>query len=102
MAVVALDQVLSKQPYSSGLMDETSLSSLSDVLSVVFLVLAFLTGVRQDLKVDLISLSLIVDNVFKLFLLHFFFLMYKGVLPACISVGSMCVCAMLMEARRGH
>lgn len=72
MAVVALDQVLSKQPYSSGLMDETSLSSLSDVLSVVFLVLAFLTGVRQDLKVDLISLSLIVDNVFKLFLLHFF------------------------------
>lgn len=73
MAVVALDQVLSKQPYSSGLTDETSLSSLSDVLSVVFLVLAFLTGVRQDLKVDLISLSLIVDNVFKLFLLHFFF-----------------------------
>lgn len=72
MAVVALDQVLSKQPYSSGLMNETSLSSLSDVLSVVFLVLAFLTRVRQDLKVDLISLSLIVDNVFKLFLLHFF------------------------------
>lgn len=72
MAVVALDQVLSKQPYSSSLMNETSLSSLSDVLSVVFLVLAFLTGVRQDLKVDLISLSLIVDNVFKLFLLHFF------------------------------
>lgn len=101
MAVVALDQVLSKQPYSSGIVDETSLSSLSDVLSVVFLVLAFLTRVRQDLKVDLISLSLIVDNVFKLFLLHFF-LMYKGVLPACISVGSMCVCAMLMEARRGH
>lgn len=73
MAVVALDQVLSKQPYSSGIVDETSLSSLSDVLSVVFLVLAFLTRVRQDLKVDLISLSLIVDNVFKLFLLHFFF-----------------------------
>lgn len=72
MAVVALDQVLSKQSYSSGIVDETSLSSLSDVLSVVFLVLAFLTRVRQDLKVDLISLSLIVDNVFKLFLLHFF------------------------------
>lgn len=73
MAVVALDQVLSRQPYSSGIMDGTSLSSLSDVLSVVFWVLTFLTGVRQDLKVDLISLSLIVEDVFKLFLLHFFF-----------------------------
>lgn len=73
MAVVALDQVLSRQPYSSGIMDGASLSSLSDVLSVVFWVLTFLTGVRQDLKVDLISLSLIVEDVFKLFLLHFFF-----------------------------
>lgn len=73
MAMVALDQVLSRQPYSSGIMDGTSLSSLSDVLSVVFWVLTFLTGVRQDLKVDLISLSLIVEDVFKLFLLHFFF-----------------------------
>lgn len=72
MAVVALDQVFSRQPYSSGIMDGTSLSSLSDVLSVVFWVLTFLTGVRQDLKVNLISLSLIVENVFKLFLLHFF------------------------------
>lgn len=88
MAVVALVQVLSRQPYSSGVMDETSLSSLANVLSVVFWVLATLTRVRQDLKVDLLSLSLIAEDVFKLFLCHF----YVFGCFACMHSCGQCVC----------